>query len=144
MFQMRLLCVTETGPANPVEEPPEGCTKFPSVDGYGPHDIVESKVQLDAEDLEHIDAGTDERTGDPIITFQFSGDAAKRLHRTTLQNIGRQLAIVIDGKIVSAPVILEPIAGGRGQISGGMTNTEVKDLVRRIRGSIKRTRDAKQ
>lgn len=60
-----------------------------------------------------------DRFGNPIVHFELNGEGAKLFAQITTENVHRQLAIVLDGVIYSAPVINEPIVGGSGQISGG-------------------------
>jgi SecD/SecF fusion protein len=66
--------------------------------------------------------------GRPIISFEFNQDGAMRFGRLTTENVGRRLAIILDGDLYSAPNINEPITGGRGQISGNFTAEEAIEL----------------
>ncbi len=66
--------------------------------------------------------------GDPIVQLEFDSEGGKIFDKITFQNIGKQLAIVLDGKIHSAPVIRDRIPNGNAQISGNFTNTEASDL----------------
>ena len=67
-------------------------------------------------------------TNEPIVTFRFDAIGAKRFAEITRENVGRPFAIVLDGKVLSAPVIREPITGGSGQISGNFTAEETVQL----------------
>ena len=67
-------------------------------------------------------------SGDPIVNFRFDGEGARRFADATTQFVGRQMAIVLDGEVLSAPVIREPIVGRAGQISGNFTVQEASDL----------------
>jgi protein-export membrane protein SecD len=67
------------------------------------------------------------------VSFRFDSVGAKRFADVTSQNVGRPFAIVLDGKVVSAPVIREPILGGAGQISGRFTPQEAQDLALLLR-----------
>jgi SecD/SecF fusion protein len=67
------------------------------------------------------------------VTFTFDPAGAARFGDVTRDNVGRRLAIIVDGKVMSAPVIREPILGGRGQISGGFTRESAQDLALLIR-----------
>lgn len=58
-------------------------------------------------------------TGAPEIDFQFDSEGARRFGQLTTEHVGEQLAIVLDGKLYTAPVIKEPILGGSGTINGG-------------------------
>ncbi|MEC9368047.1 MAG: protein translocase subunit SecD, partial [Pseudomonadota bacterium] len=58
----------------------------------------------------------------------FDSAGAKRFGRVTQENVGRPFAIILDNKVISAPVIREPILGGTGQISGNFTVQQANDL----------------
>ena len=61
-------------------------------------------------------------TNEPIVTFQFDSAGARKFARATAEeNVGRRFAIVLDNEVISAPVIREPIPGGRGLITGNFT-----------------------
>ncbi|MCL1891797.1 MAG: protein translocase subunit SecD [Alphaproteobacteria bacterium] len=64
----------------------------------------------------------------PVVTTVFDSSGARRFARLTTEHVGERFAIVLDGKVLSAPTIREPIPGGRGQISGGFTLQGAKDL----------------
>lgn len=66
---------------------------------------------------------------DPRIAFRFDADGTVAFGKITTENVGRQLAIILDGELYSAPVIRGPITEGSGEISGGsMTDKEASDL----------------
>ncbi|MBT6120663.1 protein translocase subunit SecD [bacterium] len=67
--------------------------------------------------------------GDPIVDIEFNAEGAKGFQNVTSRSVGKPLAIVLDGNIISAPNVNEPISGGRAQISGGFSLIEMKDLV---------------
>lgn len=64
----------------------------------------------------------------PYVEFVFDSRGGRLFERITAENTGRQLAIVLDGRVQSAPVIRERIGGGRGIIEGGFTLDEARDL----------------
>ncbi|MBV6632514.1 MAG: protein translocase subunit SecD [Alphaproteobacteria bacterium] len=66
--------------------------------------------------------------GDPVVNFRFDGEGARKFGDATVEHTGRQMAIVLDGEVLSAPVIREPILGGAGQISGNFTVQDASDL----------------
>jgi preprotein translocase subunit SecD len=90
--------------------------------------LVERRVMVAGEDLVDAQPGFDQRTNEPIVTFRFNTSGARRFGQVTQQNVGLPFAIVLDNEVVSAPVIREPILGGRGQISGGFSVSEANDL----------------
>src|SRR5947208_6242265 len=83
---------------------------------------------VSGEDLTDAQPGFDQRTGEPIVTFKFNTSGARKFAQVTQENVGRPFAIVLDDKVISAPVIREPILGGSGQISGSFTVESANDL----------------
>ena len=66
---------------------------------------------------------------DPQIAFRFDADGAVAFAKLTTENVGKQMAIILDGELYSAPVIRTPITEGSGSISGGsMTEKEANDI----------------
>jgi protein-export membrane protein SecD len=90
--------------------------------------VIKKQVLVSGENLVDAQPGFDQRTSEPIVTFRFDATGAKRFARVTQENVGLPFAIVLDGKVISAPVIREPILGGSGQISGNFTVQEASDL----------------
>jgi preprotein translocase subunit SecD len=108
--------------------PPEAeVLKGPAKEGSPPY-VVEKRVLVSGDDLTDAQAGFDQRTSEPIVTFKFNTNGAKRFAQATQENVGRPFAIVLDNEVVSAPVIREPILGGSGQISGSFTVEQANDL----------------
>ena len=80
-----------------------------------------------------VDAQATFQEGQPVVSFRFDSIGAQRFGDTTRNNVGRLFAIVLDDEIISAPVIREPILGGRGVISGSFTTQEAQDLALLLR-----------
>ena len=80
--------------------------------------MLEERALLSGEQLTDSQPGFDQRTNEPMISFRFNQAGARIFGRATQENVGRRFAIVLDNKVISAPVIREPILGGTGQISG--------------------------
>jgi preprotein translocase subunit SecD len=99
---------------------------------YGAHDklpyLIQKQVMVSGEDLTDAQPGVDHRTGEPVVTFRFNTNGARRFAQVTQENVGRPFAIVLDNEVISAPVIREPILGGSGQISGNFTVEQANDL----------------
>jgi preprotein translocase subunit SecD len=68
----------------------------------------------------------------PEIILNFNNEGAKLFEKITNENVGKQLAIFLDGQPISSPVIQEAIAGGQATITGQFTATEARDLVRNL------------
>jgi preprotein translocase subunit SecD len=90
--------------------------------------VIEKRVMVSGEDLTDAQPGFDQRTSEPIVSFKFNSNGARRFAQATQANVGKPFAIVLDNEVISAPVIREPILGGSGQISGGFTVEQANDL----------------
>ncbi|MEP9371905.1 protein translocase subunit SecD [Mesorhizobium sp. KR1-2] len=99
---------------------PPGVTMMPDAKTQQQYPI-EDRVALSGERLTDARAGFDQRTQEPIVSFRFDSVGARQFAEITQANVGRPFAIVLDGKVLSAPTIREPITGGSGQISGSFT-----------------------
>jgi preprotein translocase subunit SecD len=74
----------------------------------------------------------DKRTGRPVVAFRMTSRSAHAFAELTAANVGRKAAMLIDGRVVSAPIIREPILGGAGQIYGNFTADEARDMADRL------------
>jgi len=90
--------------------------------------LVQRRVLVSGDRLQAASSGFDPRTGEPVVNFRFDTRGAKEFGDATKINVGRPFAIVLDNKVISAPVIREPILGGQGQISGTFTVSTANDL----------------
>jgi|LNFM01.1.fsa_nt_gb protein-export membrane protein SecD len=88
---------------------------------------------VQGEDLVDSQQGFDSRTNEAVINFRFNQKGARVFGRFTQDNIGRPFAIVLDDKVLSAPVIRSEILGGSGQISGNFTVESANDLAIKLR-----------
>ena len=88
---------------------------------------VYSRVEVSGESLKDSQADFDQNNM-PVVTTVFDASGARRFAKLTTEHVNERFAIVLDGKVLSAPTIREPIPGGRGQISGGFSLQEAKDL----------------
>jgi len=75
----------------------------------------------------------DTQNNETIVSFTLDRVGAKKFAKATTSGIGKRLAIVLDGKIISAPVVQDAIIGGAGQISGGFTFQSATDLALLLR-----------
>ncbi len=90
--------------------------------------LLEKAVRLTGEFIEDADVRIDSEYNQPYVSLTFDGEGASRFAELTGKNVKRRLAIVLDGKIHSAPTIQERIGGGRAQISGSFSQEEARDL----------------
>jgi protein-export membrane protein SecD len=96
-------------------------------------DYVSKRVILSGDNLLDAQPRMNNQTNETVVSFTLDRVGAKRFGKATSSNIGRQLAIVLDGKIISAPVIRDSIVSGSGQISGGFTFQSATDLALLLR-----------
>lgn len=90
--------------------------------------LIRKRVEVDGATLIDAQPNSDPQTGQWVVTFAFDGVGARRFADVTRNNTGKPFAIVLDGKVISAPRINEPILGGRGQISGSFTAQSATEL----------------
>src|SRR5262249_42076808 len=114
---------------------PPGYKIYPSVDkedGERALLLRETPV-VRGDELTGAQPAFDQRTNEPIISFTFNNAGARKFGNFTKDHVGRPFAIVLDDVIISAPVIREPILGGRGQISGSFTVESANQLAIQLR-----------
>ena len=95
--------------------------------------IVSKRIVLSGDNLLDAQPQMDNQTNETVVTFALDRVGSKRFGKATTSGIGKRLAIVLDGKIVSAPVIRSAIVGGSGQISGNFTFQSATDLALLLR-----------
>ena len=115
------------------ERAPPGSVVLPEEGGQEPRLAVKRRALVTGEMLLVANADTDQQSGQPDIHFRFNSQGARRFADATAQNIGKRFAIVLDGKIISAPVIQSAILGGDGIITGHFTPDEANSLALLLR-----------
>ena len=90
--------------------------------------LVQKRIMVSGDSLVDAQATFDSQTSEPIVSFRFDSSGAKKFGKVTQENVGRPFAIVLDGEVISAPVIRDAILGGSGQISGSFTVEEANNL----------------
>ena len=95
--------------------------------------MVSKRIILSGDNLLDAQPRMNNDTNETVVSFTLDRVGAKRFGKATSTGIGKQLAIVLDGKIISAPVIRDTIASGSGQISGGFTFQSATDLALLLR-----------
>ncbi|MFI4964829.1 MAG: protein translocase subunit SecD [Caulobacterales bacterium] len=107
---------------------PPGDEQLVSTDGFAPSYVVKRRSVVTGEMLTNAQPGFDQQSGGSVVEFRFNGVGARRFGDTTRQNVGKRFAIVLDKKIISAPVIEGPIPGGSGRITGHFTPESANEL----------------
>ena len=95
--------------------------------------LVSKRIIISGENLLDAQPSMDSQANQTIVSFNLDRVGAKRFGKATKTGIGKRLAIILDGKIVSAPIIQGAILGGSGQISGNFTFQSATDLALLLR-----------
>jgi preprotein translocase subunit SecD len=132
------LKIVEQGPAPTKEalmvnnQVPDGMEIVPGASSGAPVDagtvfyLVKKVAAVTGQDLRNARPSVDENN-QPAVSFTLSGDGGRKFGKVTGENVGRQLAIVLDGKVQSAPRIESRIQN-EGRITGSFTPDEVQNL----------------
>ena len=95
--------------------------------------FVSKRIVMSGENLIDAQPSIQNQNNEPTVSFTLDRLGAQKFGRTTTDNVGKRLAIVLDGQIVSAPNINEPITSGNGMISGNFSFQEATDLALLLR-----------
>ncbi len=87
---------------------------------------------LSGKQLDRASVTFNQSTGEPEVNLQFNGDGGKLFAEVTKRNIGKTIAIFLDGQIISNPTVNQEITGGTAVISGSFTLKDAKDLAKRL------------
>ncbi|MFT5208187.1 MAG: protein-export membrane protein SecD, partial [Candidatus Omnitrophota bacterium] len=100
----------------------------PALDEDGKPLLLENKVLLEGKNISSARSDFGGQWGDRVVLLEFDAEGAKIFGDITSENRGRQLAIILDGVVQSAPVIQEAILSGQAQITGSFSTQEAFDL----------------
>lgn len=116
---------TEADPAEAAQgRAPAGAQVVPNQDGG--FTVVKRRAIVTGDQL--VDAQPSFQDGVPVVSFRFDSAGGRRFGRATQENVGKPFAIVLDGQVISAPRINEPILGGSGIIQGSFTTESANEL----------------
>jgi len=91
-----------------------------------------TKTELTGRYLDKAVLEFNQTTGEAVVGLQFNNEGAELFKQITTENVGKTVAIYLDGEPLTTPVVNEPITDGKAQISGNFTATEAKTLVGRL------------
>jgi preprotein translocase subunit SecD len=106
---------------------PEDATATTTI---GPENFIMSN--LDGRYITGASVIFDQITAQPQISLEFNSEGSDIFEELTEANIGRPIAVFLDGNLITAPVVQDKISGGRAQITGNFTIDEAKELVARF------------
>ncbi|MFY9288845.1 MAG: protein translocase subunit SecD [Alphaproteobacteria bacterium] len=110
---------------------PPGEEYLPSAEQEGRGYVVQKRIMVSGDTL--VDSQPSFQNGEAVVSFKFDSVGGRRFGEATRENVGHLFAIVLDNKVISAPVIREPILGGSGVISGHFTTQSAQDLALLLR-----------
>jgi preprotein translocase subunit SecD len=115
---------------------PLGTRLLPSDDQDGAKNTIKypvfTKVELSGDALTNAAVAYDDNQM-PAVSFEFNGAGSRKFAEITKNNIGKPFAIVLDGKVITAPTIRSAILGGNGIISGNFTTEQANELAMLLR-----------
>ncbi len=94
---------------------------------------ISKRIVMSGDNLIDAQPSVQNQQNEPVVSFTLDRVGAQKFGRVTSDNVGKRLAIILDGKIISAPNINEPITSGSGMISGNFTFQEATDLALLLR-----------
>lgn len=129
---------TVTAEEAKLTRPPMGYRVYPAdekeaAEGFPASYVLAETAVVQGDDLVDSQPGFDHQTNAPIISFRFNQSGARKFGTFSKQHVGEPFAIVLDDKVISAPVIREAILGGSGQISGNFTVESANNLAIQLR-----------
>lgn len=108
---------------------PDGAMLVESYPGFDESIVaVEQRARITGYHLTRANAATDLQTEQWVLAFSLDGEGTRLFCHVTRDNVGNRLAIPLDNRVLTAPVINEPICGGTGQISGNFTAQSANEL----------------
>ncbi|MFY8142661.1 MAG: protein translocase subunit SecD, partial [Caulobacter sp.] len=110
---------------------PPGSEALPG-DDFQPVYVVRKRALVSGDELVDSRQSFDDR-GAPAVSFKFNGSGSRKFGDATARNVGKRFAIVLDGRVISAPVINGAIPGGSGIITGSFTVESAADLALLLR-----------
>ena len=88
----------------------------------------EGNTVLTGTDLKDAQASTNQQNGQNVVNLEFTDEGAKKFADLTTKNVGRTISILLDGEVLTAPNVREPILGGKAEISGQRNLEEAQNL----------------
>ncbi|SEQ03752.1 SecD/SecF fusion protein [Faunimonas pinastri] len=108
--------------------PPAGCEIAQPAEANEQPVLINSHVELSGDDLVDAQPTFDSQSNQPIVSFRFNSRGASIFGRLTQENVGKRFAVILDNKVITAPVIRGAIVGGSGQIEGNFTVESAQNL----------------
>lgn len=119
-----------------IANPPPGREVLPAApnDKVARAYLVKKRAELTGAQLKTANGQIDPQTGQWVVAFGFKSDGAKKFGEVTRQNVGKKFAIVLDGVVITAPTIINPILTGDGIITGDFDQARANELGTLLQG----------
>ncbi|KQX26274.1 MULTISPECIES: protein translocase subunit SecD [unclassified Sphingomonas] len=112
---------------------PVGSEILPYAEPGQPPIAVKRRAMLSGDELIDAKLSYNSQTNEPVVSITFNSEGGRKFARVTQENVGKPFAMILDGKVLSAPNINEPILGGQAQISGRFTTDSASQLAIALR-----------
>lgn len=106
---------------------------YPTNPSGVPYIAVKRQVMISGDQLIDAQQGYDQQNNEPVVNIRFDGAGGRKFARVTTENVDKPFAIILDGTVLSAPNINEPILGGSAQVSGSFTVASANELAIALR-----------
>jgi len=106
---------------------------YPENPGGVPAIAVKRRAMLTGDELIDAKLSYNSQTNEPVVSITFNSEGGRKFARVTQENVNKPFAMILDGKVLSAPNINEPILGGQAQISGRFTTDSASQLAIALR-----------
>jgi protein-export membrane protein SecD len=113
--------------------PPGTMLALPYGGGSASSEVVDRRPRFSGERIARAFPTADAQTGEMVLSFQLDAEGTRIFCRITREHVGERFAVLLDGKVVTAPRVNEPICGGSGQISGNFTAQSAGQLAALLR-----------
>lgn len=115
---------------------PVGSEIVPYAEGEGngaAFEVLRRQVMISGDQLLDAQQSFDQQSNQPVVTIRFDSAGSNTFAKVTAQNVNKRFAMVLDGRVLSAPSINEPILGGSAQISGSFSVASANALAISLR-----------
>jgi len=132
-LEFKLVALAADGSAVLPSAAGPGTEVLPYAEGAGGSIVVQRRIMVSGDELSDATQGNDATDNRPVVNIRFNSQGGRKFGRVTQENVGKPFAIILDGVVLSAPNINEPILGGSAQIAGSFTVESANELAVSLR-----------
>ncbi len=127
-LEFKLVDPDQSGATTGVAGPGSEVLPFMDARAQGAKIVVQRRVMVSGEDLIAAKQSYDQDGRTPVVDIRFNNKGGKKFAQVSSANVGKEFAIILDGKVISAPVFKDAILTGQAQISGSFTVESANEL----------------